>query len=582
MNAIPGQGPPSYLSSSIYSTSEVLPGTSAPRILASKLADHISLTDFGAICDGTSHTLASLGFLTLAQAQAAYPAAVSLSDEADTAAMIQAAASGLDILVLGKAVLNRSVRFTTPGQVIYGRDRSKDGFVVPALTAALAGAVGVLDVESGEVGTHFIDIGMTFVQPDVATRAGLVAYPPAIYVNASPRVVLDRVRIVAAINGLVLNGNCGGLYGNILEFGCFGQNVAIDGCLDAVRLNGLHVFPYAMTSNQVSLFTNTTEGTGATAIHSGRCDDLVVTNSLFISGVGVHLVQGASGPTFGTMSNVAFDTFGGYIQDAGTMVLSGCYWTLGALGSNTAAYAIAHNGGQLMVTNPWILVAVTPTAAITNGVIGINGHATDAFTLTGGMFQSGANIPYYGIYQTKADGNMTISGLSWVTDPAMACTQPKIIIAGNATVTGMSFNQITTGSQPNAILVASNGAVVVNNNMGGRGIALSADPMLSTVFGNFNTASQDFTGAALIGAVHERRLTGTSTAGGVLTIPHGISGANLRVHGVDLVYKGGSSEAERYTGAYYVDGTNVVIASGAPASTRFRVVVRYVDTNDNW
>lgn len=56
-----------------------------PRTFQDKLREYLSIRDFGAIMDGTSHTLAE-GYSTLSAAQAAYPFAHSLDMEVDLAA----------------------------------------------------------------------------------------------------------------------------------------------------------------------------------------------------------------------------------------------------------------------------------------------------------------------------------------------------------------------------------------------------------------------------------------------------------------------------------------------------------------
>ena len=66
-------------------------GATVSRPLAAKLGDTVTVLDFGAICDGGSHPLSSLGYTTLLAAQQqGYPAAQALTDEADWAGIQQA------------------------------------------------------------------------------------------------------------------------------------------------------------------------------------------------------------------------------------------------------------------------------------------------------------------------------------------------------------------------------------------------------------------------------------------------------------------------------------------------------------
>ena len=552
-------------------------GGTATRALTDKASEHLSLFDFGGICDGGSHPLSALGYTTLSAAQQqGYPTAVALTDEADTAALTAAAASGRDFSIRGACLLKRPMTITTKGQTFGGHDRTRDVLLIDS-TFQGGSAPGVIDIETGETGPHIHDLGLSFAQPDTAVRANLVSYPPAIYNNAAPRSIFERIRMVGGIDGLVLAGNSGGAYADMIETGMFGKNISIDGAADAVRISRPHAFPFALTANQLAIFTS--PASGAVGLWSGRCDDLIVTQGLYFIGTSMHMAATASGVTFGSVTDTDFDTFGGYIQDAGLMQLTGDRWTLG----QGAAFAIQHNGGNLTVDNPHVEVSTIPTAAYTAGVISANGHANDQFSIIGGALVEADTLQVPLIWQHNTDGVLAVSGTTIRTDGNLATVQSEIILAGQATVTGLVHNPLTAGSSPQAILVASANALVTGNNMGGRGITASISPTASAIGGNFNTGGQDFSGATLAGAVHEMRLTGTTSATGALTIPHGIGSGQLRIEGVDVYYKGASGEAERWVGAYYVDSSNFGIQAGQGlASTRYRVVLRYVDTNDAW
>jgi hypothetical protein len=62
-------------------------GGKKKRSTPDMLAERLTPMDFGAIGDAASHTLASLGYATLAAAQVDYPAATALTDEADWCAL---------------------------------------------------------------------------------------------------------------------------------------------------------------------------------------------------------------------------------------------------------------------------------------------------------------------------------------------------------------------------------------------------------------------------------------------------------------------------------------------------------------
>lgn len=92
----------------------------ADRLLTEKLSDIVSPKDYGAIADGASHPL-SERYATLAEAQAVYPHAASLTEEIDWAAMQSAVnTSRLVFLSVGHYVINKTVVSTAAGQKIIG------------------------------------------------------------------------------------------------------------------------------------------------------------------------------------------------------------------------------------------------------------------------------------------------------------------------------------------------------------------------------------------------------------------------------------------------------------------------------
>ena len=90
-------------------------GATFLRSFGALATDAMNVRSFGAICDGNSHTLSSLGYSTLAAAQAFYPAAFALTDEADGDAILQAlaarGATGGSALIdaASKCVVNQNV-----------------------------------------------------------------------------------------------------------------------------------------------------------------------------------------------------------------------------------------------------------------------------------------------------------------------------------------------------------------------------------------------------------------------------------------------------------------------------------------
>jgi len=148
-------------------------------------------------------------------------------------------------------------------------------------------------------------------------------------VNIS-RFILENLRISLFQYGINMTGNSGGAIINLLEMGCFTLGIQIDGSLDTVRINQLQYWPFEMVpgGTQDIFFQWTNVG-----MNVGRCDDLIVTSSLFING-GWHLLfqPGIDGNgTFGTVTGCAFDNTGSVsLSGVGNQItFSNCYWTVG-------------------------------------------------------------------------------------------------------------------------------------------------------------------------------------------------------------------------------------------------------------
>ncbi len=113
-------------------------------------------------------------------------------------------------------------------------------------------ATCVLQPGTSEAGATIGHLGMWFEQPSApANRAALNSYPPAIDIGttAIPRGYIEALRIEQATDGIKGVGNCGGYRFGILELGCFGDNLHIDGALDFVHADSIHVWPFGFSGN---------------------------------------------------------------------------------------------------------------------------------------------------------------------------------------------------------------------------------------------------------------------------------------------------------------------------------------------
>ena len=284
------------------------PYTSAVgRTGRSKWADTVSVKDFGAVGDVFTD---------------------------DTAAIQAALATGKSVYIpTGTYRLSNALSCTTPGQIIYGDGRTRTVLYVDNISYSFnLAASGVIVFNSGEPGPTLKDFGISFEQPDTATRGSLVNYPPAIYARSTPRFQIINCRITRAMTGIDMLGNSGGATIDGLEMSAFNFGVLIDGSLDTVRVQSLQYWPFGLSGNQSSIFFDASN----VGIRCGRCDDLKITSCLFINGGSqVTFINGTfgplTGPAFGAIIDTDFDNQAclRMNQVGGIIAVTNCYFTIG-------------------------------------------------------------------------------------------------------------------------------------------------------------------------------------------------------------------------------------------------------------
>ena len=146
--------------------------------------------------------------------------------------------------------------------------RDKGGFTITS--SFNMSATCVFQPGTGETAATVGDFGMWFSQPsNPANRAAMTQYPPAIDISSLPRGYIKSLRIENAWDGIKGVGNCGGYRFGVLELGCFNQNIHLDGALDFVHAESIHVWQFGMNANQAAvMYDGSTE-----ALHLGRVDN---------------------------------------------------------------------------------------------------------------------------------------------------------------------------------------------------------------------------------------------------------------------------------------------------------------------
>jgi hypothetical protein len=420
------------------------PGTGAvARAYNSKMADIVSVKDYGATGDGTT----------------------------DDRAAIQAAINTGNSVYLpaGTYLVKDALICATVGQLIEGAGR--------ALTAVVANstfnmsALGVFVFTSGEPAAYLKSFKIRFIQPNTATRSALTAYPPAINATGQPRFILEEMAIVNAMTAISMGGNAGGAMIRDLQASFYTYGIYIDGSVDSVRIRDFHCAGFEMTANQLSI----AQSLGTTCIASGRCDDLKLEDCLFLFYSDLSLFAGASGYTFGSAVNCAFDGFNGISQaGGGRFQVTGSYFT--ATATNFTAVSLTQ--GTVYIDNCWFGQANAGAVGFVN--VNVATGQSARLLLDNCSFEHNnadvssvvVNAAGSGVAETQ------IANCHFNRSPNTAYTQPTITLGAGSgcylTLTGCRSPQIGSGSGTFLNVPTDNLHRIVGNTAYGWGMSLPA------------------------------------------------------------------------------------------------------------
>jgi hypothetical protein len=514
------------------------------RSIADVLADRTNAKSFGAVGDGIA--------------------------TAEQVAINKALVTGRDIrLNPGTYLLSDAITATTPGQTIAGA--GKHLTVLKVLGTFNLSATGVLVSNTGEPGIDVRDLTIQFVQPDTATRASLVAYPPAIYAQGAARTRVRDVRITGAKTGIDARGNTGGMTIEGLEISSFDYGVRLDGALDSVRINGFHHWPFGLTSNQQTIFYDAT----TVGIESGRADDLHISDGLFLGG-GLQLwfKTTGSGTTFGNVTNCDFDTYGSVQMDGGNINYAACIWTIG----NAAKQAFKFTAGYARIST----CEFECSTALTNPMIqGTVSSGSAYLTVSDCLFRTTGDMKAIDLAASGGLLSAIVTGNQFVLPQNSSPANAVVNVQSGARVTFADNRANDKGTGTGNLLAVSTDDyhAVHHNAFTGWGLSFPASWTSAMVFNNSAVLQGDFANNRLVGRIQFARFTGTASGGGTATIAHGISAGNYKVIDARVGYKGGSGEWAAC--AATVDGTNVNV-TGAGASAKVRVMLTYTETQDAW
>ena len=419
-----------------YNNMVVATGSTVPRSNADRWSTIANVLDYGAIGDGVAN---------------------------DTAAIQAAVSTGKRVYMPRPSVAYRvtnAINCTTHGQLIEGDGKGVS--IIAVGSDFNLGASGVFVMPGGPwvPGPQFRDFQINFAQPDTATYASLVAYPPAFFAQGIARATWHRVKIVAAMTAIDIRQNAGGCSVVDCELCAFDVHINIDGAADSITVQGCRFENDSLTANQSTIYHAQSVG-----ILSGRCDDLHVLGCLFFCFLGVHAVAGAdTNSTFGNITNCDFDNYNGIRVDSGNLQVAGCGFTLGA----AASVAVSMSQGNMSMAACWFLSSLK----LTNAMVLTSATVEVRLQMTGCRFDTIGDTQVVNSFQNST---IVMTGCDINLQP-VARTLPVVAMntASLLTMNGCRLSSIGGGTGQALNLVADGTHNVCGNSFGGWAVAAAA------------------------------------------------------------------------------------------------------------
>lgn len=324
----------------------------------------------------------------------------------------------------GTYYVTNALTITKPGLVFKGS--GSELTIINVTSSFNLSALGVIILASGEPGAQLEDFKISFEQPDTAVRSELISYPTAIYAQDQPRFKIERVKIVRCTVGVDMSGNSGGVVITDLQMSCFSTGIYLNGALDSVKLDKIHIWPFDLTSSQTNITYDPADTVG---IIAGRVDDLHITNSLFFVGTGLKMGSGGGGGTFGEISNTDFDAHNGIVMEDGSMVVAGCTFTC----SDAMYQAVKQTGGSLVMSGCSFVKGYNSILPLVQ-VIGTIGYLAGTITtIVGSIFNTlGGDVSSIDI---STGGELSVTGCHFRRYPDISYTNPTMHVAASARAT---------------------------------------------------------------------------------------------------------------------------------------------------
>lgn len=489
----------------------------------------------------------------------------------DTAAFQAAIATGLPVYIPRPAVAFYikvgGINCTTAGQKIFGAGKDVSILKLDASSNLAATGLFISTIAAGGEGPQFSDFQVRYVQPDTVTRSALTTYPVTFYSQACQRATWTNMKVQNASFIIDLRNNPGG--NNILgcEFSWYNIGVNIDGAVDSVKIAHCHFWPFGMTANQQQIFYDQS----CTGISTGRMDDLHVDSCLFLCGKQIVSYLGAAGPTFGNITNCDFDSNTGITVAAGSLGVSACFFSAGMAAINQS---IIMTGGVISASDCTFAVGGTQS----NAQISIQGGGAIFQLSNSSMAPGGADQSSVAM---AANTTVMLNNNSFAVTAGFSRVAPVVVqIGGVLTFSGNRISAKGGGTGTFLAVSTDDAHIISGNSFNGWGVTMPATMNSFMPSDNQGIAGGDMANGWVVGLIKSRYLTGITTAGGAISLPHGVGALHQKVLNCAIASRNGGGAWAPMTGVA-VDGVNIT-ASGGTASAAVRAFIQYTETQQGW
>jgi len=510
------------------------------RTVELKLQESVSVLDFGAVGDTKENSDRSFSIGT--DCTQAFKNALAVGNDVFVPAGGYYVKGGLEVLF---------------GCALKGEGRAISQLFIDASYLTSAQSIVKLNHYS-----EIHDIGFVFYQPDTSSRSNLINYPWAIDFSGSNRVVIDRVRVNSAWNGLNGSGNTGGSYLGFIELGCLNNGLVLDGALDFFHGVKWHFWPFGLTQSS-GLMSIWGDGVSS-ALVVGAVDGFNVENiASFQQKFVFNTNAGAVIPYL--IGNMQLDGDNSRLIVQGGVVAIGKVYDTKSSNAQNESIIVQRSGvldiGYLRVSsdsqNYCCKTYDSALLSVHAGNIHHINAAGGAVFVQGGtaLFEDCTMDPapstnYNNAYCVNSGGVLKVRGNIWTAK-------------GN----GSGFATYSANDNPLN--------EVRDNEFNGWSFSINGSGRLQGVYAGNKGSGSDYVGADLTGVVRRATFQVNGDANGNASIDTGLSSIHLRVVNAFASYKGNSGEAAKCN-VTAIDGSRIYL-SAAQGDRPIRVTIEYTD-----